>query len=110
MLGAVVISGLIAVFSNQIADNPRVPPPVTQEVKARIAGGGVSFVPAAQVRASAEKAGVDSPTVEALVDSYEKAQINSLKTALLFAAFLVLASFWATRRLTTRRFSELAAA
>jgi MFS family permease len=107
LLGAVVISGLIAAFSNHVADNPRVPPAVQQQVEVRL-GGGVSFVSADQVRSTASKAGIDAPTVEAIVDSYEKAQINALRTALLFAAFIVLASFWATRRLPTRRFGELA--
>ncbi len=37
--------------------------------------------------------------VDAIVESYEDAQIKALKTAFLFAAFIVMASFWPTRRL-----------
>ena len=42
-----------------------------------------------------------------LVEHYEDAQLDALKTAFLFAALIVLASFWATRRLPSRRFAEL---
>jgi EmrB/QacA subfamily drug resistance transporter len=109
LLGAVVISGLIAAFSSNVASNPSIPPSVNQQVQTKLSSGG-SFVGADQVRSTASKAGLDTKTVDAIVDSYEKAQIGALKAALLFAAFIVLASFWATRRLPTRRFAELAAA
>ena len=33
------------------------------------------------------------------MEGYEDAQIEALKTAFLFAAFIVIASFWPTRRL-----------
>ena len=51
------------------------------------------------MRAAATEAGVDAATTDALVEDYEDAQLDALKTAFLFAALLVLASFWATRRL-----------
>jgi EmrB/QacA subfamily drug resistance transporter len=106
LLGAVVISGLIAAFSDNVASDPRVPADVKQQVEIRL-GGDVSFVASDQVRAGAAKAGLDSKTVDAVVEGYEDAQLDALKTALLFAAFIVLASFAATRRLPTRRFEEL---
>jgi hypothetical protein len=57
--------------------------------------------------ADRSEAGVDSKTADALVDDYEDAQLKALKTALLFATLIVLASFSATRRLPTRRLDEL---
>ena len=108
LLGAVVISGLIASFSNNVADDPRIPSDVKQQVEVKL-GGDVSFVAADQVRASATEANVDAGTVDVIVENYQDAQLEALKTALLFAAFIVLASFWATRRLPTRRFDELEA-
>ena len=106
LLGAVLISGLIAAFSANVAEDPRVPPQVRQQVEVAL-GGGVSFVAAEQVRAGATKAGVDPGTVDALVEDYEEAQLDAIKTAFLFAALIVLASVWGTRRLPTRRFEEL---
>jgi MFS family permease len=101
LLGAVVISGLIASFSDNVAADPRVPAAAKEQVEIRL-GGDVSFVAADQVRATASAAGADPQTVDAIVDGYEDAQLKSLKTALLFAAFIVLASFLATRRLPTQ--------
>jgi Major Facilitator Superfamily len=106
LLGAVVISGLIASFSNNVAADPRIPASVKQQVEIRL-GGDVSFVAADQVRAGATEAGVEAAAVDAIVEGYEDAQLDALKTALLFAALIVLASFPATRRLPTRRFDEL---
>ena len=108
LLGAVVITGLIAAFSANVADDPRVSDAVQEQVEIAV-GGDVSFVAADQVRAGASAAGIDSETVDAIVEGYEDAQLNALKTALLFAGFIVLASFWATRRLPARRFEELEA-
>jgi EmrB/QacA subfamily drug resistance transporter len=106
LLGAVVISGLIASFSDNVAADPRIPSAVKQQVQIEL-GGEVSFVASDQVRASATEAGVEADTVDAIVESYEDAQLDALKTALLFAALIVMVSFWATRRLPTRRFDEL---
>ena len=62
-------------------------------------GGGVSFVTADQVATAATEAEVDEVGAEALVSNYEDAQLDALKLGFLFAAFVVAASFWTTRRL-----------
>jgi len=108
LLGAIVISGLIAAFTSNIVDDPRVSDGVSDRVQVRLSAGG-SFVASEEVRASATAAGLDPATVDALVENYEDAQLTALKTAFLFAALLVLVSFWSTRRLPTRRFEELEA-
>jgi len=106
LLGAIVITGLITAFTNNVADNPRIAADVKQQVEVQLSAGG-SFVAAAQVEAAARDAGVDEPTSAELVSDYEAAQLRALKTAFLFAALLVLGSFFATRNLPTRRFDEL---
>jgi MFS family permease len=106
LLGAVVITGLIGAFSANVADDPRIAEDVKQQVQVEISAGA-SFVAADDVRAGATEAGVDDATADALVEGYEDAQLIALKTAFLFAAAIVLASFLATRRLPTRRFEEL---
>ena len=108
LLGAIVISGLITAFSANVADDPAISKQVNQQVEVSLSSGG-SFVESDQVRAAATDAGLDQKTTDALVDNYEDAQLTALKTAFLFAALLVLASFWATRRLPTRRFDEMQA-
>jgi predicted MFS family arabinose efflux permease len=106
LLGAIVISGLIAAFSNNVADDPRIPQEVKQQVEVEL-GGSVSYVSSDQVRATATEEGVDPSVVDAVVEGYEDAQLRALKLGLLFAALIVVGSFWATRRLPTRRFDEL---
>jgi MFS family permease len=108
LLGAIVISGLITAFTANIAGDPRVSADVEDQVQVQLSAGG-SFVSSEEVRAVAKAKGIDPTTTDALVENYEDAQLKALKTAFLFAAFLVLASFWTTRRLPTQRFDELQA-
>jgi hypothetical protein len=107
LLGAIVISGLLATFSAKIAEHPDLSQGTKSQIELRLSSGG-SFVAADEVRESATEAGIAPDEVEAIVSSYEEAQLSSLKLAFLVAGFLVIASFWATRRLPTRRFDELA--
>ena len=106
LLGAIVITGLIGAFTSNIADDPRVSDDVGAQVEVKLSSGG-SFVAAEEVRTVASAEGIDPATVDALVENYEDAQLDALKTAFLFAAFLALAAFWTTRRLPSQRFDEL---
>jgi EmrB/QacA subfamily drug resistance transporter len=106
LLGAIVISGLIFAFTDNVESNPQIPATVRGQVETHIAAGA-SFVEAAQVEATAKEAHVRPRTVEAIVSDYEDAQITALKTAFLCAALLVLASFFFTRDLPTQRFDEM---
>jgi hypothetical protein len=98
LIGAVVISGLIAGFSGKVSDDPRISAEVKQEVGVRLEGD-VSFVSTDHVRTAAQKAGLDQATTNAIVDHYSDAQLTALKTGLLFAALMVCAAFLTTRRL-----------
>ena len=105
-LGAVVITGLLAAFTANIANDPQISSRVEGQVHEKLASGA-SFVASSQVRASAEAAHINKASTDALVGHYEDAQLEALKLALLFAALLVLASFPATRHLPSKRFEEL---
>jgi len=106
LLGAIVISGLIGAFTDNIGDDPAISRGVSEQVEVRLSSGG-SFVASSEVRAGAEAEGLDSGTVDALVENYEEAQLTALKTAFLFAGFLVIAAFWTSRRLPTQRLDQL---
>jgi MFS family permease len=108
LLGAIVITGLISAFTTNVANNPRISDEVEQKVSVQVSAGA-SFVAADQVRAAAEKEGLDPATTDDLVGNYEDAQISALKIAFLGAALLVVLSFFFTSRLPTRRFDELEA-
>lgn len=108
LLGAIVITGLIAAFTANVAGDPAISSEVQGQLEVKLSAGG-SFVSSDEVRAGATAAGVDARTTDALVGHYEDAQLNALKTAFLFAALLTLISFWSTRRLPTQRFDQLQA-
>jgi EmrB/QacA subfamily drug resistance transporter len=108
LIGAVLITGLIGAFTSNVTDNPAIAAETKQEVGIRVEGD-VSFVDSDQVAAAASEAGLDEAEAEAVVTSYEDAQLNALKLALLFVGLIVIASFAGTRNLPTRRFDELAA-
>jgi EmrB/QacA subfamily drug resistance transporter len=101
LIGAVVITGLVAAFSNQVADNPQLSASVKQQVGVRLESD-VSFVSTDQVRAAAEEAGVAPAATDALVDDYAHAQLVALKTGLLVAALLSCAASLTTQGLPTR--------
>ena len=99
LLGAVVITGLLAAFSGNVADNPEISASVKDQVEVELSSGG-SFVSSDQVRAAAGQEGLSSATTDNLVADYEDAQLGqALKLAFLIAALLVLASLPPTRRL-----------
>jgi hypothetical protein len=102
-----VLTGLLTSFSANVESNPRIADEVQAQVQTRLSAGG-SFVASAEVEAAATKAGLGGQEVSEVVNNYEDAQLEALKVALLFAALLVLASFFATRNLPARRFDELA--
>jgi EmrB/QacA subfamily drug resistance transporter len=100
VLGAVLISGLLAAFSTNVNENPDIPASVKDQVSLTVSSGG-SFVPSSQVRSGAEAAGVSPATTDQLVAEYEDSQLQALKTALLAAVVLVLMAFPFTRHLPT---------
>jgi MFS family permease len=102
LIGAVLITGLIGAFQTNIEANPDVSAAAKEEVGIRLEGG-VSFVSADQVEAEAAEFGLGDPEAEALVNDYSEAQLRALKTALLFAGLIVLASFAGTRNLPRER-------
>ena len=109
LIGAVLISGLIGAFSRNVDEDPKVSASVESQVGVALQGS-VSFVTSDQVRAGTEEAGLDSETADAVVEGYEDAQLEALKTALLVAGFIVLASFAATRGLPSKPLESAAPA
>lgn len=101
VLGAIVITGLLTAFQTNVTEQPSISGSTKTEVQSRLSSGG-SFVPAAQIQAEAEKAGVPDDEVEAITSGYEDAQLQALKLALLIAGLLAIPSFWSARRLPGR--------
>ncbi len=98
LLGAIVLSGLTSSFVSNISSDERIHSSVADQVGVA-AGSGVDFVSSDQIGAAAQDAGLDEQTTAALVDDYESAQLQALKTGLLAAAFLALLSLAFTTHL-----------
>ncbi len=98
LLGAIVLSGLTTTFLSNISEDERISSAISEQVGVAV-GSGVDFVSADQIGDAALEAGLDEPTAEALVDDYESAQLQALKTGLLVAAFLALLSLPFTKGL-----------
>ena len=101
LVGAIVLSGLTSGFASNIEEDPRISTEVAAQVGVSIEAG-IDFVSADQVAAATQAAGLDQATSEAVVQDYEAAQLQALKTGLLFAAFLALGSLATTRGLPNK--------
>jgi Major Facilitator Superfamily len=102
LAGSVLIAALTASFLSGIAVNPDVPPEVVNQANVELAGG-VPFISDADLEPALQRAGVDEPTAEGVLDAYGEARLAGLRTALaLLALFAVIALFF-TRRVPDRQ-------
>jgi len=98
LLGAIVLSGLTSAFVSNVSADERISSAVSDQVGVAV-GSGIDFVSADQIQDAAQEAGLDEATTEAVVDDYESAQLQALKTGLLAAAALALLSLAFTKDL-----------
>jgi len=84
LVGSVLIASLTAAFIQGVQDNPQVPSEAKQRVTTELSNG-IPFISDTALRANLEKAGVDEPTAQAILD--ENAAARLAQTRLPFAAF-----------------------
>jgi len=101
LIGAIVLAGLTGTFVTKVQEDPRISDQVAAQVGVAV-GSGIDFVASADIEAAAQQAGLDEATTAAIVDDYEEAQLRSLKTGLLAAAFIAFASLAFTKHLPAR--------
>src|SRR5262245_49640263 len=89
LAGAVLISALTTSFFARIADNPDVPPEVTDAARVELSGG-IPFVSDADLEGALDDAGVPEATAQAIVDENEAARLDGLRAALVVLALLAL--------------------
>jgi hypothetical protein len=102
LIGAIVLTGLVNTFVHEVSNDDRISEQTEQQVSVEV-NKGVSFVAADDVEDAAEQADLPQDEVDAIVDHYEDAQIESLKAGLLVAALIALASLAFTKGLPARR-------
>lgn len=101
LIGAVVISSLVAAFVGNISDQASIPSELTSAIEIEVSSGS-SFVAADDVAAGLADAGVDNAEADAVVAEYREAQLLALKTGLLLAGLLSIVSLVFTRALPGR--------
>ncbi len=107
LIGAVVISSLVAAFVTNISNEPNIPAELSDAIEVEV-GAGASFVAADAVEETLVEAGVADDDTAAVVAEYREAQLNALKTGLLLAALLSVVSLAFTAQLPGRDESEAA--
>jgi hypothetical protein len=98
LIGAIVLAGLTGVFVTKVEQDDRISAEVSAQVGVAVESG-VDFVDSSQIEQAVQEAGLDEATSTAIVDSYESAQLQALKTGLLAAALLALLSLAFTKDL-----------
>ena len=102
LIGAIVIAGLTSSFLATIEEDPRISDAVVQQVGVAV-DGSIDFVSSEQVAEAVVASGVDEETGAAIVEDYESAQLQALKTGLLAAAAIALLGLMTTQALPSRR-------
>jgi MFS family permease len=95
LIGAVLLTGLTSGFHERIQADDQIPANVQKQI---VDGSqqGVPMISESMAKETAEKANLPSDQVDAVVSTYEDAQIDALKRALLAAAFFALVALWFT--------------
>lgn len=105
LIGSLLVGALVQVFTHQIQDDPRISDAARQQASIAVSQG-VSFVSTDEVHTAAERAGLPPGEVDAVVDAYAGAQLNSLKAAILAVGGITLACVPFTRRLPSQRLTK----
>jgi MFS family permease len=102
LIGSILLTGLLAGFTDRIAENPALSEPVRAEIQAATQQG-IEIVTTEQARDAATAAGLDATEADAVTADYADAQLEALKKAMLGVALLAVLSLLFTRRLPGRR-------
>ncbi|GAA3291150.1 MFS transporter [Streptomyces cinereospinus] len=102
LIGSLLVGALAHAFTAAVETDPRLSAQARQETGVALEAG-ISFVPTAQVRSAAERAGLPPSEVAALTESYAQAQLDGLRAAVLAVGGITLASLLVTRHLPTGR-------
>jgi Na+/melibiose symporter-like transporter len=100
LMGAIVIGGLAAGFLNSVNAHSDLSQATKDKANTSLEAG-VPFIPASEVAAAATKAGVPEDEVAIITDTYARSELAALKAGVLLAGFIILGSFWFTRKLPT---------
>ena len=102
LIGAVVISALLAAFVDNISTQEQISAELSDAIEIEVAAGG-NFVSADAIETALLDAGIDESETAAVVDEYREAQLDALKVGLLLVGFLAILSLLFTVNLPGRQ-------
>ena len=97
-VGSVLISALGVAAGRGLSADPTISDAVEQQVGVAISKG-LDFISLDQARTALEQAGIPADQIDSLLTTYAEAQLLGLRTGLLAAAAIALASLFLTRHL-----------
>jgi MFS family permease len=98
LIGSVLLVGLLNGFQAHVTDNPELPASVEQQILTAT-DEGIDMAPPAAVGKAAREGGLSPAQASNIEDGYAQAQLEALKTALLWAAGFALIGLWFARAL-----------
>jgi MFS family permease len=98
LIGSVLLVGLLNGFQSHITDNPELPASVEQQILAA-SDEGIDMAPPSAVGKAAREGGLSEAQAANVQAGYAEAQLEALKTALLWAAAFALIGLWFARGL-----------
>ncbi|MEV4613838.1 MFS transporter [Kitasatospora sp. NPDC049258] len=98
LAGSIMIAALTSSFLTGIAQNPAVPPEVTDRATVQLEGG-VPFLSDAQLTAALDEAGVGPEVAGAALDANAAARLDGLRAALAVLALASVLALFFTRRI-----------
>ena len=99
LIGAILLTSLAAGFTENVTDNPAIPPEVQAALTELAKAEGLDVLPADQVEAGLIAAGVAPDVATVVTAEYVDAEVYGLKIALGAVAVFALLALWLTRRL-----------
>jgi Na+/melibiose symporter-like transporter len=102
LAGSIMITVLTSSFLANIADNPAIPPSVTEQATVHLEGGA-PFMSDAQLNDALEAAGAGSDTSQAALDANAAARLDGLRASLGILAGMSVVSLFFVHRVPTRQ-------
>lgn len=99
LIGAILISGLTAAFTDGLTQNPDVPAETTTAVLTAVEASGMEVIPVEDAEVLLVEAGVPPDQAETIAISYGYAELDGLRNALGAVALFAVLGAWFTRHL-----------
>jgi Na+/melibiose symporter-like transporter len=111
LIGSILIGSLTVAFISNIQNNPAVPPEVSAQASTQLASG-IPFVSEADLTVALNSAGVPDEQATAIVQEYNDASLDALRTSMAFVALFAIVALFFSERIPNKAIgvSEAAAA